>query len=147
MSKRLCAMALCFFAVSPVLADEVLYCVDTAVVGFKWDKGGQASVANFEPSRFTIKIVPSRGDQMQQGIIFTIFTERRIVTGGAGMAPDEMECKPSIGAALVCDNGHGVVPWAFGLNNTSYTRAFLAGPPTGSSDPNIWIAYGTCTKF
>ena len=30
-------MALCISATSPVLAEEVLYCTDTQVVGFSWD--------------------------------------------------------------------------------------------------------------
>jgi hypothetical protein len=56
-------IGLCFTAL-PALADEVLYCTDTAVVGFTWDKG-KASAAKFPPHRFTIKIIrgnPQRGN-------------------------------------------------------------------------------------
>jgi hypothetical protein len=49
-------IGLCFFA-SPVLAEEVLDCTDTAVVGFKWDNKGVASPIGFEPNRYTIKVV------------------------------------------------------------------------------------------
>jgi hypothetical protein len=44
-------------AASPVLAEEVLYCVDTEMVGFAWDKAGQARQARFKPDRFTVKLV------------------------------------------------------------------------------------------
>ena len=39
--------------------------------------------------------------------------------------------------------------WVF-YKNKNYTRAVLAGPPVGppnSMDPNISVAYGTCTHF
>jgi hypothetical protein len=60
-----------------------------------------------------------------------------------------MECKGSLGATLVCEDDYSeTMPWFFNENDTSYTRAFLAGPPTDErNDPNISIAYGTCTKF
>jgi hypothetical protein len=40
-----------------VLAEEVLYCVDKAAIGFKWNRNGEASRAQFEPNRYTIKVV------------------------------------------------------------------------------------------
>jgi hypothetical protein len=68
------ALALAFFAAaSPALAEEVLYCVDTAVTGFKWNERGEASTAKFSPGRFTIKIVSD---------------EKRIVTGDEIRFPD-----------------------------------------------------------
>src|SRR5262245_60014154 len=81
---------------SPVLAEEVLYCVDTQAVGFVWDNGNVRRRA---------------------------FTQERII----------------------CAESTSFEPWAFYRN--TYTRAFLAGPPAGGTDPNTWIAYGTCTKF
>ena len=42
---------------SPVLAEQVLYCVDTAVTGFKWSERGKASVSKFSAERFTVKVV------------------------------------------------------------------------------------------
>jgi hypothetical protein len=35
----------------------VLYCVDTAVTGFKWSERGKASVSKFSAERFTVKVV------------------------------------------------------------------------------------------
>ena len=49
---------LCLTA-SPVLAEEVLYCTDTEVVGFRWDKAGKVSAGKFDTARFTIKVVSS----------------------------------------------------------------------------------------
>src|SRR5215831_18275852 len=52
-------LALCFLA-SPVLAEEVLHCVDTENTGFHWE-GGHASKTNFVLSRFFVKIGPAEG--------------------------------------------------------------------------------------
>jgi hypothetical protein len=41
---------------SPVLAEEALYCVDTAATGFKWDEQRRASPAMFKEQRFTVRI-------------------------------------------------------------------------------------------
>jgi len=54
MFRRL-PIALCL-AASPVLAQEVPYCVDTDAVGFRW-KEGRASSGKFAPDRYTIKLV------------------------------------------------------------------------------------------
>jgi hypothetical protein len=140
---------------SPVFAEEVLYCVDTAVVGFQWDQKGQASITKFVPSRYTVKIIRPPGDLLVQrlsrpptpGMAFAFFIEKRIVTGEGLRSPIEMECKSTIGADVICGDDLGMLPWAFGSDNR-YTHAFFPGPPTdGRNDPNIWIAYGTCTKF
>jgi hypothetical protein len=55
-------MTLCFTA-SSVLADEVLYCTDTAATGYLWDQGKAASVTRtvFTEQRFTIKVVSASG--------------------------------------------------------------------------------------
>ena len=47
------------FGASPGLADEVLYCADTEVVGFKWDGNGQASTEHFNAERYTVEIGPA----------------------------------------------------------------------------------------
>jgi hypothetical protein len=131
--------------------------MDTAIVGFKWDKSGQASVTKFtDLERFTIKVTPphrwwkenSPSGIITRGLVFSDFTETRIVTGRSpSPTAMEMECKPSL-AALVCGDSLGMTPWVFSHDNTTYTRAFFAGPPAGGRrDSNIWIAYGTCTKF
>jgi len=123
-------LVLCFVA-SPVLAEEVLYCTDTAATGFAW-QNGQASPSLFNPERFTIKV--------------TSDTERvitRMVGDTAGRSL-RYRCRHAF-EQLACDPGDGALPWLFAGN--AYTRAFLAGPPVGGGDQNIWIAYGICTKF
>jgi hypothetical protein len=128
-------MALCFSS-SSALAEEVLYCTDTGAVGFKWDKG-VASLGRVARERFTVKVVSGT---------------QRIITRMAGDTAGEASqyiCKqpyPSIHPeALVCDDERSTEPWRF--YHSGYVRAFLFGPPAGGIDPNIWIAYGTCTKF
>jgi hypothetical protein len=138
-------IALCLCAVLPAQAEEVLYCADTAAAGFKWSQRGEASLTTFQPRRFTIKVFPGNLTTMREGVHFRFFTEKRIVDDSLS-GTMEMECAPSIGAALICE-ADSAVPWAFSRNNT-YVRGFLAGPPAGErNDPNIMIAYGTCTKF
>ena len=50
MARRLVVLptALCFWS-SPAMAQQVLYCVDTAGTGFWWDKQG----SGFKAERFT----------------------------------------------------------------------------------------------
>lgn len=128
-------IGLCFLNMRPVLADEVLYCVDTDVIGFKWDKKGEPSV-KFDRGRYTIKVVSD--------------TERLIteMEGDKVGDPDEYECSrpfPDVKKDLiVCKERTGTFPWHF--YREKYTRAFLYGLPVGG-DSNISIAYGTCTKF
>jgi hypothetical protein len=130
------ATALCLTA-SSVLADEVLYCTDTDATGFEWDAKGNVSQRSFVLERFTVTV--------------TSDTERVItprIGGSAGTAL-WFGCThplPSMLAdRIVCDVAGGGEQWMF-FHNT-YTRTFLAGPPAGGIDPNIWIAYGNCTKF
>jgi nucleoside-diphosphate-sugar epimerase len=60
----------------------------------------------------------------------------------AGMAAKYF-CHPE-GSTTECEvAGSDSMPWIF--YKTSYTRAFLGGPPTGGR--NILVAYGTCAKF
>ena len=128
-------MALCFTA-SSVLADEVLYCTDTAVTGFQWDKNGAVSPRQglFKEDRFTIKVVTE--------------TERIIIrmVGDTAGKSHQYKCseRPPYGQ-IVCNDITGLLPWVFQKN--TYTRVFLAGPPAGGEDPNSYLAYGTCTKF
>jgi hypothetical protein len=46
---------------------------------------------------------------------------------------------------IACEDASGTVPWLF--HRSTYTRAFLLGPPGGGGNPNIGVAYGICTKF
>jgi hypothetical protein len=129
-------LALCFAAPS-VLADEVLYCTDTASTGFKWGKNQAAPPTRglFNEDRFTIKVISE--------------TER-IITSNDNPRPTTYECRglgllPKPEGPISCvDKDFGVQPWMFYKNN--YTRAFLFGPGV-DGDPNIEVAYGTCSKF
>jgi hypothetical protein len=129
--------ALCFFfTASPVVAEEVLYCVDTDAVGFAWGKDGDAKSSKFISERHTVKVVSDTG---------------RLITrmqGDTAGTTEEYECKlkfPKDFLVVCQERVLGTDKWNF-YHNT-YTRAMLYGPPSGGRDPNIWIAYGTCTKF
>jgi hypothetical protein len=124
MWRSILGTALCFVTVSSVLADEVLYCSDTAATGFVWEAGSAKSVI-FNPERFTIKV---RSDT------------RRVIGDNIYTCRVENEL-----GRTACEAALSGWPWIF--HGNTYTRAFLLGPPAGSGDLNIAIAYGTCTKF
>jgi hypothetical protein len=127
-------MVLCFTA-SLVLAEDVLYCVDTNVVGFKWDNIAEALPTDFAALRHTVKVVSDTeriitrmiGDTAGDVIGFTCyhpFSRRK----------DTIACEDSAGNT-----------WIF-YRDSIYTRAFLTDPPR-HNDANILIAHGTCTTF
>jgi len=118
---------------SPAMAEEDLYCVDTQAVGFKWDNGRQVWQSAFREDRFTVKVVSDT-----QRII------TKMVGDTAGFSR-WYTCSSTWSRGIACNDGAGDMPWVF--YRDTYTRAFLAGPPAGGTDQNIWIAYGTCTKF
>ena len=129
-------MALCF-TVSPLLADEVLYCTDTDATGFKWDKNGAVSPRHFVEERFTVKIV---SDSL------------RLITPSAGDAAGmslELSCARPLPYGMpdrtVCNNQLSEEMWVFFRN--TYTRSYLFFAPPAGGDQNILVAYGTCTKF
>ena len=125
-------VALYICAASPARAEEMLYCMDTAASGYLWDNRGEAKPSDFPPQRYTIKVVSG--------------TERLItpIAGGPSPKPVQYECQ-QLNEVIACQSMLGATPWRFYRN--TYTRASLGGPPAGSADPNIAIAYGTCTKF
>jgi hypothetical protein len=57
MNGRLALFLALQFAISPVLAEEVLYCVDTQAIGFKCNQSGQTSSATFNLERYTPDLV------------------------------------------------------------------------------------------
>jgi hypothetical protein len=157
MTKRLfltVPLLLCLTTV-PVLADQVLYCVDTKAVGFRWDKSGVASATNFTLGRFMVKLEPATEYGLKQVRFITD-------TADAASGPRKYECFNNLLGSLkgkdpmvpdaslspmACPDGVGTELWMFFPGNT-YTHAFLDGGPPGSGrDPNIWIDYGTCTPF
>ena len=124
---------------SVAMADEVLYCVETDVTGFAWDNQRHVTRRGFNPpARYTIKI--------------TSPTERTItpMTGDIAGISDRYECKPvfSDKDQITCRDVVGdLAPWVF-YRNTTFARAYLAEPPAGGgTDPNLYVSYGTCTKF
>ena len=128
-------IGLCFFfTASPVVAEEVLYCVDTAVTGFEWDKDGNAKSSKFNPERHTVKVVSD--------------TERLIarMQGDTAGTANEYECEQYKTDEVVVMCQDPVFPLAvWNFYRDGYTRAFLyGGPPASGRDPNIMVAYGTC---
>lgn len=128
-------MALCVTA-SPLLADD-LYCTDTDANGFKWDKSGAVRSKLFVEERFTVKIISDR---------LLLITRRTGELAGKSsgfscthpfeLMPDRIACNDTVGGEM----------WVF--FRTTYVHTFLAGPPAGGADPNIFVSYGTCTtKF
>ena len=65
-------------------AEGVLYCVDTDIAGFIWDKQGKVRTADFVLSRFTVKIGPAeviRTHGNQPPVKLTLFSEdERLIT-------------------------------------------------------------------
>jgi hypothetical protein len=135
-TTTLSAVALCF-ATSLVLADEVFYCTDTAMVGFFFDRTtGKGEIATFTPSRYIMKIISD--------------TKRDIVKDDTGGVSFSYTCHPPVAFSaedrIICEDPfQGGTPWVFYKNN--FTHAFLAGTPVGSYDRIIMVAYGTCARF
>ena len=95
-----------------------------------------AKLSKFNSERHTVKVVSD--------------TERLItrMEGDTAGKPQAYECtQHSRIKAVTCQET--LLPinaWHF--YRDAYTRAYLfGGPPVSGRDPNIWIAYGTCTKF
>ena len=108
--------------------------MDTEAVGLVWDKTGRTRRAGFTKERHTVKVLSDTARIVTQ------------MSGDTAGVPQQYTCKPTLPLGrIACDDGSGVEPWVFYRN--TYTRAFLAGPPAGGTDENIWIAYGTCTVF
>jgi hypothetical protein len=130
-------LAAACLAIAPALADQVLYCVDTSVVGFRWDEANTTrdpTSGTFVPGRYIVRV--------------SSVTERTItrMAGDTAGTPTPYTCsRQTAREAIACDDGLGWKPWVFYRN--TYTRAFLAGPPAGGADPNISVAHGVCTNF
>lgn len=125
------ALVFCLFLASPAWAEEILYCSDTDKNGYFWDKDGNAKRTGFNPKRFTVKVISE--------------TKRVISEDGY---ESEYTCDKKLGAYHCREtNGFNMSPIIFGPKG--FTRAYLLGTPLGVGifDPNIYVAYGTCTKF
>jgi hypothetical protein len=124
------ALVFCLFLASPAWAEEILYCSDTASIGFQWDKDGKAKPLGFNPRRFTVKVISE--------------TKRVISEDGN---ESEYTCLDFEGRYYCSEtSGRVATPTVFGTKG--FTRAYLLGTPLGGdTDPNITVSYGTCTKF
>jgi hypothetical protein len=115
----------------------VLYCTDTAAIGFKWGEAGKVISGRFKELRFTVKVISDTSRAITQ------------MTGDVAGKANPYTCRDVGHERINCDAEFtGGDPWVFFRNN--YTRAFLDGPPVGppnSMDPNIATAYGTCARF
>jgi hypothetical protein len=116
-------------AVGQAAAEEkVLYCIDTGNYGFVWEND-TVKPQLFKQRRYVVK-VHANGDRTIGDVRHT--------------------CSlvwPNIGdKTLSCTRSQnsGTEPWVFFGNN--FTRAFLLGKNV-DGDPNISVAYGTCTDF
>jgi hypothetical protein len=137
-TAMLSTMAL-WFTAPLVMADEVLYCADTAVVGFKWDNTGKAATTKFTNGRYTVEVISNAGRAITPVVGDTAGRSRNYTCHSARVPEDQIVCDEQlVGGDL----------WVFYKNN--YTHGYLGGPLVGPSDimdPNIWIAYGTCVHF
>jgi hypothetical protein len=143
-------------ATAPALADQVLYCADTDVAGFVWDKSGAASVRRFAARRYIVKLEPATEYGLKQSRFISDTTE------SAASDPRKYECFNNLLGSLkgkdpmvpdaslspmACHDGTSTESWIFFPGNT-YTHAMIyGGPPSSGRDPNIFIAYGVCTPF
>jgi hypothetical protein len=141
MTKSILAAVPLLFCLTtaPVFAEQILYCADTEVGGFKWDKSGAASVRKFTASRYIVKVEPATEYGLKQLRVITDTT----ADNGAG-SPRQYKCRPNFlrpgvwgdaaasraerwpvpdvsSSALVCDSGDGAEPWMF-FGNTIHTR-------------------------
>jgi len=130
--KWFCSLVAIFLFSTSVMAEEVLYCTDTAANGFRFNKDGNAKATQFKPSRFTVKVLSEnkrliQSDDWPEPIPYTCF--KRV---------DVLSC--------VHPDGVAFDPINFGING--YTRArLLSRPIFDLAVPDMYVAYGTCSKF
>jgi hypothetical protein len=120
---------------APAAAEEVLYCTDTDANGFYWDEQLNVKRGPFQLERFTVKVISET---------------KRVIRWQGDNFDSEYSCSTHViflhCVGIVAGSADVVRPIIFG--KSGYTRAFLFGPLLGGpADSNIWIAYGTCTKF
>jgi hypothetical protein len=132
----------CCSSASAAFADEVLYCTDADVIGFKWDRQDDASRVDFHLDRFTVRVGPAQGPAMNERLVV------KMSDGDDRGVTQYYKCLQDRNTPdhVSCDSPSGGERWMF--SGANYVRTFLAGGPPGSGrDPNIAIAYGTCTRL
>lgn len=122
----------------PANAQQHLFCEDARGAGLFWDRepAGPGRVSAVAPETFTVNVVSA---------------ERRLITRQDG-GVRETVCRvpewPKGNAGLVsCTEASGGATWLF--NGARYTRSYLFGTPlaTDYTDPNIYVAWGTCRPY
>jgi hypothetical protein len=119
-------------ATAPVLADQVLYCVDTDVAGFIWDKSGAASLRKFTTSRYIVKMEPATEYGLKQSRVITDTTwgvlghSLQYKSRANLLGPSDVAGIPDISLSpLVCDEPTGT-EYFFRATHT-HTPSFKEG--------------------
>ena len=115
----------------PVWADaNVYYCTDTKVAGIKWEKNGTTQMVPFKLSRHTMKIFPNGRREIRSG------------DGSTWIYSCEKVWPKSDAKEVRCTNG--LHTWIF--VGDQYTTSDMPGGNIDAGS-NIWVAYGSCSKF
>lgn len=123
----------------PALAQQHFFCQDAKGAGLFWDRepAGPGRVSEMAAETFTVNIVSPL---------------RRLITKQDG-GVRETDCRtpvwPKGNTGLVtCTDVSGVETWVF-TGERNYTRSYLFGTPlhTDYTDPNIYVAYGSCRPY
>lgn len=131
-------VAACLLA-SFAAAQQHLYCTDAKGAGLFWDTepDGTGRVSELAPETFTVNIVSP---------------ERRLINKQVG-GVRETVCRsptwPEGNRGIVsCTDVSGAETWLFNGDRV-FTRAYLFGTPlaTDYTDPNIFVAHGTCKPY
>lgn len=121
-------------------AQQDFYCTDSKGAGLFWDAdpAGPGRLAELAPEHFTVSVAGPG---------------RRLINRGAG-GVREAVCRapdwPKGNTGLVfCTDTSGGESWLFNDAAGTYTRSYLFATPlaTDFTDPNLYVAYGTCRPY
>ena len=128
MRRFILIFAMSFVLAAQARAEEVLYCTEKDANGFSW-KPGQSDRTAFKPERFIVKIL----------------TEKTRMVKLPRSASEPYDCYKSVQGHLICSaRFFPTEPIMF--KGDRFTRASLYSRHLGG-DLNLFVAYGTCTKF
>jgi hypothetical protein len=130
--KQIAAIVIACLIATPALAEEVLYCTETAASGFTWDDKGNGIPTSFDEARFTVKVISA--------------TER--VIKWTGISAFNYTCRASglSDSYLSCIRSNGEADYPIIFRGNSFIRSVIYGPAAPKGD-TIHVAYGTCTNF
>jgi hypothetical protein len=114
----------------PAWAEETLFCVDTDANGFEW-KDGKNKRTGYTPQRFTVRVVSK--------------TERWIKFSPMPKAI-RYNCRHRVAGTFYCNlsSNTAILPIIFEGNR--FERVKNGGEHVGGYG-DLYVAYGTCTKF